>query len=1008
MKRIDTVLRAGVAIAALAVGTQAGAQSSVPPPDAAQTPAAQGAPVTGGEIVITGSRIRHNPLDQASPIVFIDQQDIQKTGLNSINDVLQRLPSSGGGLNAGNNTSGNIGAPPDGSGVGAGAAEVDLRYLSSRRVLVLVDGLRYVNGASASGVPGATDLNSIPASAIERVEVLQDGASAIYGSDAIAGVVNIITKHKQKGFDASAQLGEYLDTSDGFTQNYQLSWGNGSDGPLQVVVGGNFVKANGVLAGDRALSAFPNPYSTSCLEGGCSSFPLNGRFVVLQNPALPFNATTNTFVDLTLVPPVTSGAPSYPGDFKPFTTADRFNFAPYNYIETPNERIGAFANLKYELSSDIHFSAKAIYNHRTSKNQAAPLPLGIGPDVGNGNILDTLTVSATNPFNPFGVDLVAGENYAQIKRRLVEIGPRRYSQTVDTYYGVATLDGSFSLFNHDWFWDINGVYGRNKAKQVFNGNINAAKLQQAIGPLAGCTGSCVPFDFFGTPGSVTQAMLDWISFVEHDSSEQKTWDFTGNISGKLFELPGGPLGLAAGVEYRDLKGRYDPDPVIVAGLGADIPSQPTKGGYNVKEAYAELDAPLLKGVPMIELFDLNGAVRYSDYSTSGTHTTFKAGANWMPIKDLRLRATWAQGFRAPSIGELFGSLSRFDASIDDPCSLQSLQARNFNNDATVKANCTAQGAPSGSNTAPTDQLSVITGGNEQLKPETSTSWVLGGVLSPRFIPRFSVEVNWYDIKVNGAIQAVPPQTTLYTCVYQADPLACSNVKRSGSGNVVQIIGTLQNIASIKTQGTDVNLAYRTAKASWGRLGFVWNNTFLHKFDVTTPTSDGTSTEHRAGKEIGSGGQGYPKWKSQGSIDWDTGVFGATVTGRYLSHLRELNNGNSPMKSIFYTDLQLRLNPTFMSLENIGLAVGVNNLFNARTPGCISCDINNIDQSIYNTPGRYYYARIGVKMGGREAPSPAYVPSAPPPPPPAAEPAPPPPPPAAPPPPPPPAAAPERG
>src|SRR5438045_3211914 len=256
MKRIEIVLRASVAtVAIIGAASSAQAQSTLPPADITQAPAAQvpGAP-GGSEIVITGSRIRHNPLDQTQPIVFIDQQDIQKTGLNSINDVLQRLPSSGGGLNAGNNTSGNIGAPPDGSGVGAGAAEIDLRYLSSRRVLVLVDGLRYVNGASASGVPGATDLNSIPASAIDRVEVLLNGASAIYGSDAIAGVVNIITKKHQAGFDASAQLGGYWDKGDGFTQNYQLSWGNGDSGPLQVVVGGNFVKSNGVLAGARSIS----------------------------------------------------------------------------------------------------------------------------------------------------------------------------------------------------------------------------------------------------------------------------------------------------------------------------------------------------------------------------------------------------------------------------------------------------------------------------------------------------------------------------------------------------------------------------------------------------------------------------------------------------------------------------------------------------------------------------------------------------------------------------------
>src|SRR6185369_116237 len=229
MKRTNGILRAGVAFAAIATATTAAqAQSTLPPPDVATQPATTDAePAQQGDIVITGSRIRRNPLNLDAPRVFIDQQDIAKTGLSSISDVLQRLPSSGGGLNSKFNNSGNLGNPPDGGGVGAGSAEIDLRYLGSRRTLVLVDSLRFVNGASASGVPGSVDLNAIPQSMIERVEVLQDGASAIYGSDAIAGVVNIITKQKQDGFLASAQLGSYLDEGDGFTQNYQLSWGNG-------------------------------------------------------------------------------------------------------------------------------------------------------------------------------------------------------------------------------------------------------------------------------------------------------------------------------------------------------------------------------------------------------------------------------------------------------------------------------------------------------------------------------------------------------------------------------------------------------------------------------------------------------------------------------------------------------------------------------------------------------------------------------------------------------------
>ena len=265
---LRTASRTSIALVLAFAASSASAQSTLPPADIAQSPAtAADNPAPGDDIVVTGSRIRRDPLSQDAPIVFVDADDIAKTGLNSINDVLQRLPSSGGGLNSKFNNSGNLGNPPDGGGVGAGAAEIDLRYLGSRRVLVLVDGIRFVNGASASGVPGSTDLNAIPESAIERVEVLQDGASAIYGSDAIAGVVNIITKKRQKGLQASAQLGQY-GQGDGLTQNYQGSWGNGSDGRLQVVAGASYVKQNPVRTSARALSQFPEPWQVRLTDEG--------------------------------------------------------------------------------------------------------------------------------------------------------------------------------------------------------------------------------------------------------------------------------------------------------------------------------------------------------------------------------------------------------------------------------------------------------------------------------------------------------------------------------------------------------------------------------------------------------------------------------------------------------------------------------------------------------------------------------------------------------------------
>src|SRR5580765_2283193 len=223
----------------------------------AAEPAAAGAAVS--EIVVTGSRIRSGPLDQVQPVVQIDQADIAKTGLTSTVDVLQRLPSAGGGLNSKFNNSGNFGNPPDGGGVGAGSAEIDLRYLSSRRVLVLVDGLRWVPGAAASGVPGAVDLNTIPSAMISRLEVLQEGASPVYGSDAIAGVVNIITKQRQDGFQASAQIGKFGD-GDGFSQDFNFSWGVTQD-KTAIVVGGGYFKQDPISSNKRDISRFPNPYA---------------------------------------------------------------------------------------------------------------------------------------------------------------------------------------------------------------------------------------------------------------------------------------------------------------------------------------------------------------------------------------------------------------------------------------------------------------------------------------------------------------------------------------------------------------------------------------------------------------------------------------------------------------------------------------------------------------------------------------------------------------------------
>lgn len=962
-------LRAAL-LTTLCVGTLPGAlfaQAVSVGPEAAAPAAAAAAAEDGDMIVVTGSRIRRDPLNQDSPVVVLDQAALQQTGLSAVADILQRLPSASGGLNTKTNNSGNIGNPPDGGGVGAGSAEIELRYLGAKRTLVLVDGLRFVSGSSASGIPSTVDLNTIPVGSIERIEVLQSGQSPLYGSDAIAGVVNIITKTSQEGLQASAQFGTFR-AGDGHTQDYNASYG--FNGPTtHVVVGASYVKQEAVRTRDRTISQFPNPGQTSCGDaiGGCSSATLGGFISVLGLPTLtPKNPplTTRGRFD-----PLNPTGPN--SDFRRLVTSDRFNFAPFNYFLTPSERYGAFVNLKQELGERVNFRVKAVYNRRTSQNQAAFLPLFVGPDAGNGNLLDTISIDATNPFNPFGVTLSAGKpgegpaNYSTVRRRLVEAGQRTYTQTVDTMSLTAGFDGSFDVGSRKWFWDVNAVFGWNDAKQLFTGNVNAQKLGQALGPVALCTGACVPFNIFGGAGSVTPAQLAFVTFDERARSTQRLQDYTANLSGDLFDLPAGPVGFAVGYEHRFQSASFNPDPIIAAGLGSDIPAQPARGSYNSDEAYAEVRIPLLKDTPFFYSLEVDGAVRHADFSTSGSSTTYTGSALWKPFKDLLLRGSYAEGFRAPSIGELFGAASRADAPIDDPCT--NVPGSPFATSATVRANCIANGVPAnGSYQEPNGgQLPVITGGNRNLKPETSRTYLFGAVYSPAwardsgFASNLSLEINYYDIKVDGAIAPIDAAITLARCANGGDALSCASVRRTANGLVQQISGALQNIGEIRTKGYDLTFVYRSPSSSAGVFGLSLNGNYLRNYSETVPAAVGTTTTQYRGFTRGFPDKTYAKFKGTGVVDWQLGDFGATFTARYINGVKEFDGKR--LNSRTYSDIQLNFTPSFIADKKLAFTVGVNNVFNVDPPACFSCTGPNYDPQTYDVPGQFGYLRISYKM-----------------------------------------------
>lgn len=938
------------------------------------------------EIVVTGSRIRQDPLEQKAPLLTLTEEDIKRTGLSSLGDLLQRLSTSGSPLTTRFNSSGNFGFPPDGGGIGAGATTVDLRNLGSKRSLVLVDGLRWVSESSASGVGSAVDLNTIPLSVVERIEVLQDGASAIYGSDAIAGVVNVITKKNFEGLELAAYLGTYDES--GGTEDYTFTIGTSNE-RTNMMFAASYVDQRRIRASDIEQSSTPIPFVTDG-TGGSSGTP-QGRFAFTDpNTGLDFDCTTNDGVGG--IPNYDPANPCAGDDFHPFTTADRFNFANYNLVLTPSERVNLYTQVQHELTPKVTLYAKGMFNRRESTNQAAPEPLFIGPDAGNGNLLDTISVDVTNPYNPFGFTLNsnpdAGDvNFVFAGRRPLEGGPRIFDQTVETWYASAGLQGEFDALSRTFYWDLNTLKSENRADQVKQGGYNSAHIALALGPVDTCeaVNGCVPLDFFGGQGAdgsgtITPEMLDWIGFVQKDLSEQELFSVSGNISGHLFELPAGPLQFAAGFEHREQDGFFQPDAVVVAGESAGVPSSPTRGGFNVDEFYGELNIPLLANLPLVELLEVSAAVRNSDYDEFDDTTT-KFGLRWRPIEDLLVRATAAEGFRAPSIGELFGSDARFDQTLSDPCSDLLGLSGGAVASPELQAACIDLGVPAdGSYVQFNPQISVTTGGNALLEAETSDSYTVGVVYAPEWAKEASwtngleFEVTYWDFELEDAIQAPDAQVQLDGCIATQDPALCSGISRTPNGTINGFANQLTNIGGIDTSGWDINLTWLSPEFGLGQFRVQWYNTILDEYVESIETSTGFVDIAREGQEDGDPERGWPELKSTFILEWFRDEWGASWTLRYIDEITEEcrggveslgvcsnpdpdNESNSfnDLDSTLYNDVQVTYRPAQFE-DRIELTVGINNVFDEDPPACFSCALNGFDASIYDVPGQFYYLR----------------------------------------------------
>ncbi|RNF82883.1 TonB-dependent receptor [Montanilutibacter psychrotolerans] len=930
-------------------------------------------------IQVTGTRIKKAEIESQTPVQTLSRADIEKTGLTSIGDIVQELTGSGSALNTKFNSSGNFGFSPNGDGVGAGSAQVDLRNLGPKRVLVLVDGMRWVNESSASGVGAATDLNTIPLALVERIEILEDGASSLYGSDAIAGVVNIITRRNFEGGQISLNLGEYGE-GDGTLTGVDLGWGKNGENS-NFFVGASYVEQKKIESRTREQSRFPIPGTG--LTFGSSATP-DGRFVITD---------PNTGQTLSLAPNAGDSDPTYDpsqtgcartDSYHCFTTADRFAFSEFNLLLTPSKRMGVFGQFRYFFNDNLQGYVKALVNRRESTNQAAPEPIFLGADAGTGNpFADNITISALNPYNPFGFDLVSVDDpntpqnettLVLLARRPVEGGPRRFEQKVDTQYIGAGIEGSFG---NGWSWDANISSSRNEAEQTNYGSYNIFNIALALGDPAICaaTPGCVPLNLFGGRGSITPDMLAWIQPIVRDRSEQKLHQVTANISGDLFDMWAGPLSFAAGYEYRKYEGSYTPDPINYVGNPPvnhynGVPSLPTSGEYDVNEAYVEFNVPLMRDGAFGKSLDLSLAGRYSDYSTFGGQFTPKYGLRWQVADEFLLRATYAEGFRAPSIGELFGSASRADLQIDDPC-LIGLDGSPATGNA---ANCAALGVPVGAEQT-NAQISVTTGGNPDLDPETAKSFTAGMVFSPGFAndvswsDRLDLELTFYKHEIEGAVQAIDAQTQLNLCVQTLDPTYCNGITRSSVGGINSFNNRLVNLGTIRTDGWDADVFWTLPESSIGQFKVSWQNTFVTKYEAIGAA--GQVQPRTVGVEVTD--SAIPEWTSNTSIDWKHGPWTAGWTMRHISELEEQcgdaaafpvcsnpAEGTNTLEAITYHDLQVGYK--FDWLKGLQLTAGANNIFDKDPPICLSCSLNGYDASTYDIPGgRYFYVRADLRF-----------------------------------------------
>lgn len=854
------------------------------------------------DIVVTGSRIRRQDLAGVGPATVVTAEQIQNTGIVNIETALQRLPANAGF--AGNQTSAYW------TNNGYGTAQVNLRGLGIKRTLVLLNGRRLVAGGT--GANSSPDLNMIPVVALARTDVLKDGASAIYGADAMAGVVNLVTRTDYEGLGLSVRQG-ITERGDGSDLTADLLWGirNDRSGFMAAVT---YQKTSAVNMASRAPCSLAEttPGSLSCVN---SASTIGGRAVLPNGQQINFNQV-----------------PGGNGNFyEPYSPAKHnFNSNPFLNAVSPVERVSTAFFADYALTDGIQAFGEFLYTFRKSNQIATP------------GTLRNLSIPASNPTNPTGQNLVLAQ------RRLAEPGARHFFQETDTWQGTFGLRGKLA---NDWAWEVAGSFGRNTA---VDGSTNIANLERVANTLdrskcSSTAGAAIPCgDYLGF-GDLTPQVLDYILFTSRDRGGNELGTVTADLNGDLFSLPAGAVSFATGVVYRREKGWRDPDPLTVLGVANVNQQDPISGSSTAKEAYLELSVPVLANTAFAKALTLDGAVRYSDYNLFGSDWNYKLSADWVVNDSIRLRGTYGTGFRIPNVPELFGGVSEGNLTTTDPCSRYTSSGN-----VTLIANCQASGVPANYTQLGTTILTTV-GGNQSLRPESSTTWTVGTVISPRgIIPGLSLTADWFDIKIKDAIRAIPGSTKLAVC-YASQNLShpfCSDFTRSAlTGEVTYLSAQPINTGREEMNGLDLGLVYSGAVGEV-KISLDLNMTYLNKY-VVNPFPGGAPIYFDG--FIGGGNGGYPKWRGYGVLTAEKDGISATWSTQWIGKATDFNASAGDIgyrtPNVFYHNLQL----AFAIDEKTRFQIGADNLFDRKAPYIQSFTDANTDTMTYDLLGRRFYA-----------------------------------------------------